>query len=195
MMTELQSASDKLDNKAEDKLVLENKDGVICNNTASEYIMGLKGDLNQAETLTSTAAPPHLTHHPPRRLFPGAPPAIFPPLPPPAAPFAPPSLLLPFPPLLLIANRIEQELEAVITSLQFGDLVAQLLVHTARQVEMLSDALRGIDRQGSLQGKAEKRALNSTHSSINKAVNEVKNKGKKKPVVQQGMKMGDIELF
>lgn len=195
MMTELQSASDKLDNKAEDKLVLENKDGVICNNTASEYLMGIKGDLNQAARLVSDAANNLVCNFRYISKLTGSHHEMVLAIERMVTPEERHSINELLEKQMLIANRIEQELEAVITSLQFGDLVAQLLVHTARQVEMLSDELRGIDRQGGLQGKAEKRALNSTHSSINKAVNEVKNKGKKKPVVQQGMKMGDIELF
>lgn len=194
-MTELQSASDKLDNKAEDKLVLENKDGVICNNTASEYLMGIKGDLNQAARLVSDAANNLVCNFRYISKLTGSHHEMVLAIERMVTPEERHSINELLEKQMLIANRIEQELEAVITSLQFGDLVAQLLVHTARQVEMLSDELRGIDRQGGLQGKAEKRALNSTHSSINKAVNEVKNKGKKKPVVQQGMKMGDIELF
>ncbi|WP_293005107.1 hypothetical protein [Nitrosomonas sp.] len=195
MMTELQSASDKLDNKAEDKLVLEDKDGVICNNTASEYLIGIKGDLNQAERLVSDAANNLVCNFRYISKLTGSHHEMVLAIERMVTPEERHSINELLEKQMLIANRIEQELEAVITSLQFGDLVAQLLAHTARQVEMLSDELRGIDRQGSLQGKAEKRALNSTHSSINKAVNEVKNKGKKKPVVQQGMKMGDIELF
>lgn len=195
MMTELQSASDKLDNKAEDKLVLEDKDGVICNNTASEYLMGIKGDLNQAERLVSDAANNLVCNFRYISKLTGSHHEMVLAIERMVTPEERHSINELLEKQMLIANRIEQELEAVITSLQFGDLVAQLLAHTARQVEMLSDELRGIDRQGSLQGKAEKRSLNSTHSSINKAVNEVKNKGKKKPVVQQGMKMGDIELF
>ncbi|MBY0475490.1 MAG: hypothetical protein K2Q13_10590 [Nitrosomonas sp.] len=194
-MTELQSASDKLDNKVEDKLVLEDKDGVICNNAANEYLMGIRGDLKQAERLVSDAVNNLVcnfryiskltgSHH--EMVL-----AI--------ERMAPPEGRHPISGLLekqmVIANRIEQELDAVITSLQFGDLVAQLLEHTARQVEILSDELRRIDRQGGSQGRDRKRYFKSMPSEINKAVNGVKNMGKKKPVVQQGMKMGDIELF
>lgn len=194
-MTELQSASDKLDNKVEDELVLEDKDGATCNNAANEYLMDINGDLNQAERLVSDAVNNLVcnfryiskltgSHHE-MVLAIGR--------------MVAPEERHPINELLekqtLIANRIEQELDAVITSLQFGDLVAQLLAHVARQMEMLNDELRCIDRQGSLQGKTEKRALNSIHSGIHKVVNAVKNRGKKKPVMQQGMKMGDIELF
>ncbi|WP_295629194.1 hypothetical protein [uncultured Nitrosomonas sp.] len=194
-MTELRSTSDKLDNKAEDKLVLEDKDGVICNNAVNEYLMGIKGDLNQAERLVSDAVNNLVCNFRYISELAGSNHEMVLAI----ERMATSEGRNPINELLekqmVTANRIEQELEAVITSLQFGDLVAQLLAHTARQVEMLSVELQRIDRQGSLQGKTEKRALNSIHSGIHKAVNEVKNKSKKKPVVQQGMKMGDIELF
>jgi hypothetical protein len=49
---------------------------------------------------------------------------------------------------MIIADKIEQELEMAVTSLQFGDLVAQLLAHTSHQVEVLNIELQRIDQQG-----------------------------------------------
>ncbi|SEF68111.1 hypothetical protein [Nitrosomonas ureae] len=194
-MTELQSVSDKLDNKSEGKSVLEDKDKVICNNAADEYFMGIKEDLNQAERLVSDAVNNLVinfryisklteSHHEMVLAIERM-----------AAPEGNSCINELLEKQMVIANQIEQELEMAITSLQFGDLVAQLLAHTTRQVEMLNVELQRIDRQGGWQGKTESEALDSIHSGISKAVDVVKNKSKKKPVVQQGMQMGDVEVF
>ena len=50
-----------------------------------------------------------------------------------------------------------------------------------------------IDRQGSW--KNEPSSLQGKQAGISKAVSVANTKSKKKPVVQQGMQMGDIELF
>ncbi len=194
-MTEPQSVSDKLDNKPEDKLALVDKE-VICNNAADEYFMSIKEDLNQAERLVSDAVNNLVinfryisklteSHH--EMVV-----AIEKMATPPDGGTSINELLEK---QMIIAAQIEQELEMAITSLQFGDLVAQLLAHTARQVEMLNIELQRIDRQSGWQRDAEKKTLGSIHLGISKAVDIVKNKTKKKPVVQQGMQMGDIELF
>ncbi len=94
---------------------------------------------------------------------------------------------------MIIADRIEQELEMAVTSLQFGDLVTQLLAHTARQVETLNMELQRIDRQSNW--KSRNTTLQAINEGVSKAVNMANAKSKRKPVVQQGMQMGDIELF
>lgn len=94
---------------------------------------------------------------------------------------------------MIIADKIEQELEMAITSLQFGDLVTQLLAHTAKQVETLNMELQRVDRQSNW--RSEKTTLRTTHEGISKAINMANTRNKEKPVVQQGMQMGDIELF
>ncbi|ALQ51841.1 hypothetical protein [Nitrosomonas ureae] len=195
IMTELQSVSDRLDNKSEGKLALEDNDKVICNNAVDEYFIGIKGDLNQAERLVSDAVNNLVinfryisklteSHHEMVLVIERM-----------ATPEASSSINELLEKQMVIANQIEQELEMVITSLQFGDLVAQLLAHTTRQVEMLNVELQRIDRQGGWQRETEREALDSIHSGISKAIDVVKNKSKKKPVVQQGMQMGDVELF
>lgn len=93
---------------------------------------------------------------------------------------------------MTIADKIEQELEMAITSLQFGDLVTQLLAHTARQVEILNIELQRVKHANDLRGVGDHDAM---QTGISRAVNMAKAKNKKKPVVQQGMQMGEIELF
>ena len=92
-----------------------------------------------------------------------------------------------------IAEKIEQELSAAVTSLQFGDLVTQLLSHTAHQIDALNMSLHHIDRQSI--NKPGGRSLNEVGNEISDAVISVKNHGKAKPVVQQGMRVGEVDLF
>ena len=80
-------------------------------------------------------------------------------------------------------------------TLQFGDLVTQLLAHTSRQVEALNIELQRIERQRGWRENVGKNTLDTIHEDVSKAVNMAKTKSKRKPVVQQGMQMGDIELF
>ncbi len=88
------------------------------------------------------------------------------------------------------AEKIEQELELTITSLQFGDLVTQLLVHTTRQIDTLHVTLQQLDKERSCRENP-----GEIQNNLSTVVSTVRTESKKKPVVQQGMHMGDIELF
>ena len=92
-----------------------------------------------------------------------------------------------------IAEKIEQELSAVVTSLQFGDLVTQLLSHTAHQIDALNMSLHRVDRQSI--NRPGGRSLNEVGNETSEAVLSVKKHGKAKPVVQQGMRVGEVDLF
>lgn len=92
-----------------------------------------------------------------------------------------------------IAEKIEQELSAAVTSLQFGDLVTQLLSHTAHQIDALNMSLHHIDRQSI--NRPSGRSLNEVGNEVSEAVISVKKHGKGKPVVQQGMRVGEVDLF
>ena len=95
-----------------------------------------------------------------------------------------------------IAGQIEQEVDAAVTSLQFGDLVAQLLAHTKVRVDAIGAALQRIDWQDVGQESGE-RALKPQriHQGINKAVTAANAASRSKPVVQHGMQRGEVELF
>ena len=95
-----------------------------------------------------------------------------------------------------VADQIKQEVDAVVTSLQFGDLASQLLGHTMIQVEALGTALRRTDTPdaGAQRGElsCEPRWI---HEGISMAVTAANAATRRKPVVQQGMQRGAIELF
>ncbi len=92
-----------------------------------------------------------------------------------------------------IAEKIEQELSAAVTSLQFGDLVTQLLSHTAHQIDALNMSLHHIDRQSI--NRLGGRSFSEVGNEISESVISIKKHGKSKPVVQQGMRVGEVDLF
>ena len=94
---------------------------------------------------------------------------------------------------MMIADKIELELEAAITSLQFGDLVTQLLTHTANQIDVFNRVLQRIDRHSNWQRK--EKSVADVHRGISKAIQITRSRNKEKPVVQQAMHKGEIELF
>lgn len=190
-----QSVEDQIKNQMMDKLVLEDQGGVLCTAEADEYFMGIKGELNQIDRLVSDAVNNLVinfryiskltkSHHDMVLAIEKM-----------AAPEGSKPILELLDKQMDIAGKIEQELEMAITSLQFGDLVTQLLAHTTHQVEILNIELQRIDRQGNWKKKVGEESLHTIHEGISKAVGVAKIKSKRKPVVQQGMQMGDIELF
>lgn len=194
-MAELRAAEGKSDSQVTHQSALMERDGVLCNAEADEYFMSIKEELNQVDRLVSDAVNnlvinfgyiSNLTksHHEMVLAIEKM-----------AAPEGSKPILELLEKQMVIADKIEQELEMAVTSLQFGDLVTQLLAHTTRQVEALNIELQRIERQGSWKENAGKNTLSTIHEGISKAVNMAKTKGKRKPVVQQGMQMGDIELF
>ena len=192
-MAEMQSGSEKIDNQCTDELVPVDLNDALCSVEADEYFMNIKEELNQVDRLVSDAVNnlvinfkyiSRLTksHYDMVLVIEKM-----------AAPEGSKPILELLEKQMIIADKIEQELEMAITSLQFGDLVTQLLAHTARQVEILNMELQRIDRLSNWKGR--NTTLQGIHEGISKAVNMANSKSKRKPVVQQGMQMGDIELF
>lgn len=93
---------------------------------------------------------------------------------------------------MMIADKIEHELGAAITSLQFGDLVTQLLAHTSDQLDVFIRVLQRIDRHSNLQREDK---LIDGGKNVSQAMRIARSRNKKKPVIQQAMHNGEIELF
>lgn len=191
-MAETQAAGGESGNYTAQEM--EQDDG-LCTAEADEYFMNIKGELNQVDRLVSDAVNNLVvsfkyiskltkSHHDMVLAIEKM-----------AAPEGSKPILNLLEKQMVVADKIEQELEMAITSLQFGDLVTQLLAHTAGQVEALNIELQRIDRKGSWKESAGKNAFDAMQEGISKAVGMAKTKSKRKPVVQQGMQMGDIELF
>lgn len=91
-----------------------------------------------------------------------------------------------------IAEQIEREVSAIVVSLQFGDLVSQLLEHSVTRIEMLRNAL---ERKGALPRRG-----NPCGSGRDEQPDEEPDRARErvsrgKPVIQRDMRAGDFELF
>jgi len=192
-MSEMQSENSEMNSQIAGEIAPADLNEALCNGEADEYFLGIKEELNQVDRLVSDAVNNLVinfryiskltkSHHDMVLAIERM-----------AAPEGSKPILELLEKQMVIADKIEQELEMAVTSLQFGDLVMQLLAHTAHQVEALNMELQRIDRQSNW--KNGKRTLNAIHEGISKAINMANVKSKRKPVVQQGMHMGDVELF
>ncbi|PTN11399.1 hypothetical protein [Nitrosomonas aestuarii] len=94
---------------------------------------------------------------------------------------------------IVITDKNEQELQSVLTALQFGDLVSQLLAHTTKQIDTLKNTLQHIDyiRNTSDSEKYKQGNNNEISMAVQLAVTKKTNK----PVVQHEVQKGEIELF
>ncbi len=172
-------------------------DEALCTSEADEYFLNIKGELSQVDRLVSDAVNNLVisfkyiskltsSHHDMVLAIEKM-----------SVPEGSKSILELLEKQMIIADKIEHELEMTITALQFGDLVTQLLTHTANQVEALNLELQRIDRKRNWKENIDKNAFDAIQDGISKAVKiaKSKSKSKRKPVVQQGMQIGDIELF
>ncbi len=185
-------ASNKDNHTAIDEIATADRNNITQNSDVIEYLMNIKGELNQVDRLVSDAVNNLVinfkyiskltkSHHDMVLAIEKM-----------AAPEGSKNILTLLDKQMTIADKIEQELEMAVTSLQFGDLVTQLLAHTARQVEILNIELQRANHASDLRSAGDYDAI---QAGISRAVNMAKAKNKKKPVVQQGMQMGEIELF
>lgn len=185
-------ANNKDDHTAMDELTMADRNNITQNSDVIEYLMNIREELNQVDRLVSDAVNNLVinfkyiskltkSHHDMVLAIEKM-----------AAPEGSKNILTLLDKQMTIADKIEQELEMAITSLQFGDLVTQLLAHTARQVEILNIELQRVNHTNDLRSVSDYDAM---QTGISRAVNMAKGKNKKKPVVQQGMQMGEIELF
>ena len=192
-MAEIHSDNDETGNQYLNQSPTVSLNEVLCSVEADEYFMNIKMGLGQIDRLVSDAVNNLVinfkyiskltkSHHEMVLAIEKM-----------AAPEGTRPILELLEKQMVIADKIEQELEMAITSLQFGDLVTQLLAHTAKQIEILNMELQRIDRQSNWKTGAT--TLEAIHEGLSNAVNMAKTKNKEKPVVQQGMQMGDVELF
>lgn len=166
----------------------------ICNVETDEYFTGIKNELGQAERLVSDAVNNLVmnfryiselskAHHDMMLAIERM-----------AVPVENTAVIKLLQQQVRSAEKIEQELSTAVTSLQFGDLVTQLLQHTTHQIDVLNVTLHRLDRDQGKQGGCYKK-LSEIHDDISKAAVSVGQNSKNKQVVQQGMETGDVELF
>ena len=94
-----------------------------------------------------------------------------------------------------IIDQIEQEVDAAVICMQFDDLATQLLSHTMIRIEALGTALQRVDAQDVTADGEPGYKPCWFHERVSKAVTAANAVTREKPVGQQEMHAGDIELF
>ncbi|MBI4292047.1 MAG: hypothetical protein HY661_11255 [Betaproteobacteria bacterium] len=94
----------------------------------------------------------------------------------------------------MIAGQIEREVDAAVTALQFGDLVAQLLDHAMVRVDAIGAALQRIASPDAAEDAGEPKPR-QFHEAVSKAVMLANSASRGRPAIEHGMQTGAIELF
>ena len=95
-----------------------------------------------------------------------------------------------------ISARVEQDVGVAVTSLQFQDMVTQLVGHTRRRIDLLDQALGRISQQiqaGTTPSGSDLAAWRRCLAEIRSLAKE--SEQKHSPVRQDSITAGDIELF
>lgn len=99
-----------------------------------------------------------------------------------------------------IAVRVEHDVNQAVTSLQFQDLVTQLLDHAKRRAEALDEVLALLGTLPAAaaapgQEEAESGAGHTAAAKVMQALERLRQTGERNPVRQQQMDTGAVELF
>jgi methyl-accepting chemotaxis protein len=104
-----------------------------------------------------------------------------------------------------IAERVETDVNVAVTSLQFQDMVTQLLEHVKKRCAALDDVLEmaaAVPRQIGMQGPAiaaisvaDATAARAGAGAVLAALDGLRQAGERNPVRQQQMDTGAVELF
>jgi methyl-accepting chemotaxis protein len=99
-----------------------------------------------------------------------------------------------------IAVRVEHDVNQAVTSLQFQDMVTQLLEHVKRRCEALDEVLvllGGVPVAAGPgePGSAEHGAAQAAAAAVTQALERLRQAGERNPVRQQQMDTGAVELF
>jgi methyl-accepting chemotaxis protein len=102
-----------------------------------------------------------------------------------------------------IAGVIEQNVGQAVMSLQFQDMVTQLIDHVARRLDELHGISRTLEEAAGLVEESGTRGLDAAHAgalrahleSMRAGLDRLKEKTNNNPVGQAGVASGDIELF
>ena len=94
---------------------------------------------------------------------------------------------------MMIMKKIEQELASTAISMQFGDMVTQLLQHATKQINTLDSILIRFYQEDNQKGSTHKPKEN--HNGMPNNTKKIKMKNQTKTVSQQSLQSGEIELF
>jgi methyl-accepting chemotaxis protein len=90
-------------------------------------------------------------------------------------------------------EKLESEVNAAVTSLQFQDMVTQLLTHVGKRVESMSAVTRVA--RPLADASLEPAVIESTNAALDAEIQSAREATAKNPVTQASMQTGDIELF
>jgi hypothetical protein len=90
-----------------------------------------------------------------------------------------------------IVDQVGQEMDAAVTSLQFGDLVSQLLGHTVGRVAAVDAAVQCMGKWYGEEISCERCRSGGFHRRLT----GTDAASLRKPVIQYGMQKGGVELF
>ena len=90
-------------------------------------------------------------------------------------------------------EKLEHDVNAAVTSLQFQDMVTQLLTHVGKRVEGMSNVTR--TARPLFDPALAPAAVAETNTALEGEIAQVRTATAKNPVTQVSMQTGDIELF
>jgi methyl-accepting chemotaxis protein len=91
-------------------------------------------------------------------------------------------------------TKLEHDVNAAVTNLQFQDIVTQLLGHVGKRVHALSGVTTAMATLESLRAD-DVEGHESARRAIDEALDNARTSTAKNPVKQQSMESGDVELF
>jgi methyl-accepting chemotaxis protein len=95
--------------------------------------------------------------------------------------------------LALRTEQLEQEVNAAVTSLQFQDMVTQLLAHVGKRVDGMSAVTRAA--RPLADPALQPAAIETANAALDAEIHAARDSTAKNPVTQASMQTGDIELF
>jgi methyl-accepting chemotaxis protein len=90
--------------------------------------------------------------------------------------------------------KLEHDVNAAVTNLQFQDIVTQLLGHVGKRISALSGVVAALAPFGALQSH-DPAAQQSAQRALDEALENARASTERNPVRQQSMQSGDVELF
>jgi methyl-accepting chemotaxis protein len=95
--------------------------------------------------------------------------------------------------LALRTEQLEQEVNAAVTSLQFQDMVTQLLAHVGKRIDGMSAVTRAA--RPLADPALQPAAIETANAALDAEIHAARDSTAKNPVTQASMRTGDIELF
>jgi methyl-accepting chemotaxis protein len=90
--------------------------------------------------------------------------------------------------------KLEHDVNAAVTNLQFQDIVTQLLGHVGKRIHAVSDVTAALAPIATLPPE-DTAAREAAQRAIDQALANARTSTERNPVKQQSMQSGEVELF